>query len=369
MRNAKNGKLDLPIYRAINKYGFHNFTIDILESFIPDADMTNTDLIKQLDQLEIKYIEEYNAYTDGYNCTKGGDFGVLGLKMTEEQKKKVSENSKKLVASGVFGKRVHLYNFVEKYYIYAWTIKDAASITKLSRSNIGRLCNNTYIHPFCNNFIAAYTKEELEDLIELLQLSEELSLKKFIFLGSQAEYGNINGIINEEQKCEAISAYGSVKLACLELLRTFSDSHKMTWIWLRLFSLFGEKENNNWLIPSIVEKIKNENQMNLTLGEQKYAYLYVKDFASIMNKIVMLPVLSGIYNISSDKVISIRSLVEEIRNKLNPEFKLNFGAVDYRKDQSMHMQGSINKLISQIGEIEFTNFSIALENTIKYYNK
>lgn len=163
MRNAKNGKLDLPIYRAINKYGFHNFTIDILESFIPDADMTNTDLIKQLDQLEIKYIEEYNAYTDGYNCTKGGDFGVLGLKMTEEQKKKVSENSKKLVAPGVFGKRVHLYNFVEKYYIYAWTIKDAASITKLSRSNIGRLCNNTYIHPFCNNFIAAYTKEELED--------------------------------------------------------------------------------------------------------------------------------------------------------------------------------------------------------------
>ena len=163
MRNAKNGKLDLPIYRAINKYGFHNFTIDILESFIPDADMTNTDLIKQLDQLEIKYIEEYNAYTDGYNCTKGGDFGVLGLKMTEEQKRKVSENSKKLVASGVFGKRVYLYNFVEKYYIYAWTIKDAASITKLSRSNIGRLCNNTYIHPFCNNFIAASTKEELED--------------------------------------------------------------------------------------------------------------------------------------------------------------------------------------------------------------
>ena len=163
MRNAKNGKLDLPIYRAINKYGFHNFTIDILESFIPDADMTNTDLIKQLDQLEIKYIEEYNAYTDGYNCTKGGDFGVLGLKMTKEQKKKVSENSKKLVASGVFGKRVYLYNFIEKYYIYAWTIKDAASITKLSRSNIGRLCNNTYIHPFCNNFIAASTKEELED--------------------------------------------------------------------------------------------------------------------------------------------------------------------------------------------------------------
>lgn len=163
MRNAKNGKLDLPIYRAINKYGFHNFTVDILESFIPDPNVSNLELIQILDKLEIEYVEKYNAYTEGYNCTKGGDFGVLGLKMTEEQKKKVSENTKKLVANGTFGKRVHLYNFIDRYYIYAWTIKDAATITGLSRSNIGRLCNNNYIHPFCNNFIAAYTKEELED--------------------------------------------------------------------------------------------------------------------------------------------------------------------------------------------------------------
>lgn len=94
MRNAKNGKLDLPIYRAIRKYGFHNFTVDILESFIPDPNLSNEELIKQLDQLEIRYIEQYKAYEEGYNCTKGGDFGVLGLKMTTEQKKKVSENTK-----------------------------------------------------------------------------------------------------------------------------------------------------------------------------------------------------------------------------------------------------------------------------------
>lgn len=160
--SIKTKRYDLPLYRAIEKYGLHNFTIDILEAFIPDPEMSNEQLIKKLDELEIKYIAEYEAYTKGYNCTVGGDYGVLGLKMTPEQKKKVSENTKKLIADGVFGKRVHLYNFVEKYYIYAWTIKDAATITGLSRSNIGRLCNGTYVRQFCNNFIAAYTKEELE---------------------------------------------------------------------------------------------------------------------------------------------------------------------------------------------------------------
>lgn len=162
IRNAKKLTIDLPIYRAIKKHGFHNFTIDVIESFVKDPDMPNEELIRILDQKEIHYIEKYKAYTEGYNCTVGGDYGVLGLKMTDEQRKKVSENTRKLIAKGLFGKRVYLYNFIDKYYIYAWTIKDAGNITKLSSSNISRLCNNKYIHPFCNNFIAAYTKEELE---------------------------------------------------------------------------------------------------------------------------------------------------------------------------------------------------------------
>lgn len=199
MRNAKNGKLDLPIYRAIKKYGFHNFTIDILESFIPDPNMSNLELIRILDKLEIDYIEKYKAYTEGYNCTKGGDFGVLGLKMTEEQKKKVSENTKRRVAEGKVGKHVHMYNFIEKYYIYAWTIKDAANVTKLSRSNIGRLCNNNYIHPFCSNFIAAYTKEELEikktkisEWIEEYNKSKETLTKRY--RNNKIYFGNSNWV-------------------------------------------------------------------------------------------------------------------------------------------------------------------------------
>lgn len=168
LSSIRTGRYDLPIYRAINKYGLHNFTIDILESFIPDPDLTTEQLVRKLDEMEIKYIEEYNAYTEGYNCTKGGDYGVLGLKMTPEQRKKVSENTKKLLADGVFGKRVYMYNFEEKYYIYAWTIKDAANITGIGRSNISRLCNGTYVRQFCKNFIAAYSEEKLQGIKEQL---------------------------------------------------------------------------------------------------------------------------------------------------------------------------------------------------------
>lgn len=163
--NIKTQRYDLPLYRAINKYGLHNFTIDILESFVPE-NISNEELIKKLDKLEIKYIEEYDSYRNGYNCTKGGDYGVLGLKMTDKQKKNISKAIKENIAKGIVGKRVYMYNFKEKYYIYAWTIKDAANITKLSRANISKLCNRTYIKSYCSNFIAAYSIEELNTLKE-----------------------------------------------------------------------------------------------------------------------------------------------------------------------------------------------------------
>lgn len=211
--------------------------------------------------------------------------------------------------------------------------------------------------------------KNIEFLSELLRVAKETAVSKFIFLGSQAEYGNINGIVSEDQVCEALNAYGSVKLACLEILKTFALNNNINWIWLRLFSFFGEKENETWLFPSLIKKIKTESEMDFTLGEQKYAYLYVKDFALIMDKLVTFKIQSGIYNVSSNIVRSIRSLVEEIKGRIKPTFQLNFGALKYKDNQSMHIQGSINKLSDQIGKVEFTEFSIAIENTINYYNK
>ncbi|MBS7231932.1 NAD-dependent epimerase/dehydratase family protein [Flavobacterium psychroterrae] len=205
--------------------------------------------------------------------------------------------------------------------------------------------------------------------VTLLEIAKELDVKKIVFLGSQAEYGLINEKVNEDYPVNALNAYASTKLACLQIMETFCSLNNIDWVWLRLFSLFGEKENSNWLIPSLINSMLNEKEMDFTSGEQKYAYLYVKDYAEIMRKIVTMKIDSGIYNISSNQTITIKSLIENIKNHINPKFILNFGALNYRAGQSMHMEGDIKKISSQIGEIEFSNFEIALQNTLKHYLK
>ena len=206
-------------------------------------------------------------------------------------------------------------------------------------------------------------------LVSLLEVIKIVDVKKFIFLGSQAEYGNIDGKISEDYKPNALNAYGGIKLACLEIVKAFCETNDINWIWLRLFSLFGEKENQNWLIPSLIASMLTDEQMDFTPGEQKYAYLYVKDYTSIMNKIVTMSIESGVYNVSSNQTRTIKSLVEDIRDYINPKFILNFGALNYRDNQSMHIEGNIMKLSSQIGEIELTDYKKALYNSLNYYLK
>lgn len=78
----------IALYRAFKKYGIENFEITILQSF---HDSLGWRTKVQLDELEKKYIQEYDSINNGYNSTLGGDGGVLGYTHTEETKEHLRE--------------------------------------------------------------------------------------------------------------------------------------------------------------------------------------------------------------------------------------------------------------------------------------
>lgn len=75
-------------HRAIRKCGAENFIIkEVLSVSAPTKEI----LKKKLDYVEMRLIKRFNTKIDGYNSTDGGDKGTVGLKMSEEAKKKISE--------------------------------------------------------------------------------------------------------------------------------------------------------------------------------------------------------------------------------------------------------------------------------------
>lgn len=178
---------------------------------------------------------------------------------------------------------------------------------------------------------------------KVFTLAHEVGIKKIIALGSQAEYGVFEDRINEDAPCRPVTAYGAAKLATLDIFKSYCEVNGINWFWLRLFSLYGTRENPEWLISSAVHNMYHGKPMDMTPGEQRYDYLYIKDFSKAVRKVVESTTESGVYNLGSDTSIQLKDLVTEIRSIVNPGAVLNFGALPYRNNQVMRMEGDSSR--------------------------
>lgn len=204
---------------------------------------------------------------------------------------------------------------------------------------------------------------------ELLDLALETGCKKIVGTGSQSEYGDFENKIDENHPLNPKTAYAAVKAGSLIIMKSFCEINNIDWYWFRLFPVFGPHEADNWLIPSLIKNIMTQDYMDLTPGDQKLAYLYVGECAKAIEMAIYAEGKSGVYNVCSDNPMALKTLVTKIRDKINPNFKLNFGALQYRYGQSMYMEGDTTALRSNIYNLNTSDFDEKLELTIDYYLK
>jgi nucleoside-diphosphate-sugar epimerase len=193
-------------------------------------------------------------------------------------------------------------------------------------------------------------------------------VSKIIAFGSQAEYGHYEGRVDENHPCNPTDAYGMTKVFASRLLQTLAEQSNVKWNWIRLFSLYGPKEDDGWLLPFAIKRMLNNDDIDLTECEQRYDYLYVKDFCKGII-LVLKSEISGIYNLSSNRSIKLREILLTIKDISNSKSNLNFGALSYRKNQVMRMEGDSTKFYSAFNFNPETELKYSLAQTISFYKK
>ena len=198
VNNHKHHRYDAPLYRAFDKYGIDQFDVEILYQF---EDLV--DGVKELlDRLEIACIEQYDSYgKTGYNQTRGGDAGILGYKFTEEQRTKVSENSKRAAVKQY--KEVFLYDIkTEKEYRFE-SIMEAAKYFNCHHSQMTRICRWQQL-TINKSLVGSIDKNTLMDRVQYVkQHSNSYSkTRKRPTPGLKRHFNTPTGkkIISEEQK-------------------------------------------------------------------------------------------------------------------------------------------------------------------------
>ncbi len=151
---------------------------------------------------------------------------------------------------------------------------------------------------------------------QLLELGVEYGIKCFINTGTFFEYECLNLPIAENSKIKPLNLYSKTKIAFESILKQYSN--KITIRTLRIFSPYGEKDNDK-LIPMIIQKALKCEKIFLSDGLQKLDFIFVSD---VIN--AYLGVLESIdsrynyriYNIGSGNTTSVREIVSIVEQQL-----------------------------------------------------
>ena len=207
---------------------------------------------------------------------------------------------------------------------------------------------------------------------ELFDLAKEAGIRKVIALGSQAEYGAPGHSVDEEASTNPEDAYGAVKLLTANYMQQLFQYTLSEWYWIRVFSFFGEGESQKWLIPMVISKLLKQETIKLTLCEQRYNYLYIKDFTKQILKLVNCEYdKSGIYNLCNSEPVILKEFLIKITEIMEtPQELLAFGEIPYRPRQNMLITGNNLKFHNSFNSDKVSyELTAGLINTIEYYKK
>ena len=86
-----------------------------------------------------------------------------------------------------------------------------------------------------------------------------------------------------------------------------------------------------------------------TAGTQKWDYLHIDDVASGTLAAAENDRAHGVFNLSSGEAVSVRTIIEMLRDIAAPGLKLTFGEIPFGPDQIMHLEGDSSHLCQATG--------------------
>lgn len=246
-----------------------------------------------------------------------------------------------------------------------------AKIIELDLCDIDKLSER--LHISCDVFFHLgwectnrdFTSQSLNIVYALraLEAAYELGCKRFIGIGSQAEYGIWDGLITEEVNPMPVTPYGAAKLAACHLSRVKAAELKMEWIWARLFSIYGPYDGENTLISYLMKTLyKNEiPQMGKAL--HPWNFLHAGDAARALYHLGLTEHSGGVYNVGSDDIRPLKSFAEAVRLYVAPEIEIKYEETDRL---AVPLSVSIEKLKRCTDWRPEISFEEGIKDTYKY---
>ena len=246
---------------------------------------------------------------------------------------------------------------------------EASVVSALQTACPDAVCHLAWRGVGNRNRNASWQIENAAATLALMSAAADAECRHFVALGSQAEYGPIDEMVDEERPPNPTTLYGAAKLSAWIHGRIVCSQAHMRLTWLRLFSLYGPMDNPGWLIPSVIAQLLRGERPALTAGEQKWDYLHVDDAARALCEVLVSKSTEGVYNLGSGTAVRLQEIVATVRALIDPSTPLGWGEIPYAADQIMHLEANIAKLTAATCWRPAVTLREGLEKTVDWYRQ
>jgi nucleoside-diphosphate-sugar epimerase len=196
------------------------------------------------------------------------------------------------------------------------------------------------------------------------------NITSFVQMGSSLEYGNLQSPHKEDMKTnikKLKSVYATSKLKATNYLIKLNKKYDFPCTVLRLYLAYGPKQNQNRLIPIIINSCLKNYTFDCSDGKQFRDFIYIDDLINLIIRVLKNKNSRGeIINIGSGKTQKIKNVIKKIITLSNGG-KPNFGKIKLRKDESLKIYPSIYKAKRLFDWKIKHDFITGLRKTISYY--
>lgn len=187
----------------------------------------------------------------------------------------------------------------------------------------------------------AIHEENVRLSLECVKLAKQMGCQLYVDAGSQAEYGIVPGIINEDTSCHPFSAYGKAKLEMYHKSKDLTEELGLKYIHLRILSVYGENDHERTLIMSSLQKLRNNEPVEMRSGGQKWNYVYVKDAARQIAELSIHAIgnkdfQQEVYNIASNDTRKLQDFIIVMKEITGSSSELSFGGYNPEKDVNLN---------------------------------
>ena len=207
--------------------------------------------------------------------------------------------------------------------------------------------------------------ENVKFALDAVEAAKRFGCKTFIGAGSQAEYGRVEGLLRPDTPTFPEMGYGYAKLCAGQMTRDYAHQLGLQHVWTRILSVYGPNDGAQSMVMSTINKLRNGETPQFTKGEQMWDYLYSGDAANAFYLLGDRGINGKTYVIGSGKARPLAEYIEIIRDEVNPDAKIELGAIPYAPKQVMHLQADISELRKDTGFKPMVGFEDGIKEILR----